>query len=286
MASYTPVKSPNETSWNEDMITSTYVMASVEPSAPPLEENYEEKKNSPTQEDLEALKHENEALKRALKTLQTQLQSSSTEITKSAFEQHNEENIFKVKSATLNNAKAVNECFSSTEGTKEFIGQMKEYVETPEFLAKVDQNRAILLANADREDEVGIVDLDDINWWTVVPNDDEFTEIEPESLDGAYVFVEETDFVEAIADFVAMYLAQMSVTKNLSPKEVQQLLSTVCIDLQEKGTVRRLWDWGKFLYATYGWSMTGLSIYKDPTLVKYVLRAMWVAARWMMLMLV
>lgn len=48
-----------------------------------------------------------------------------------------------------------------------------------------------------------------MTWWTVVPKDDEFEEIDPSSLGGSYVFVERTDVVEAIADFVAMYLVQV-----------------------------------------------------------------------------
>jgi len=55
--------------------------------------------------------------------------------------------------------------------------------------------------------------ISDVNWWTVVPRDDEFEEIDASSLGGAYVFVEATDVVEAIAEFVAMYLVQVSARK-------------------------------------------------------------------------
>jgi hypothetical protein len=101
-------------------------------------------------------------------------------------------------------------------------------------------------------------------------------------LGGAYVLVEEDDVVEAIGEFVALYLSRIPATKSLTHSQLQGLLANAFADLQEKGACRRLWDWGKFLYATYGWGMTGVSLYRDPAIVKAVLRAVWTASKWIM----
>lgn len=72
---------------------------------------------------------------------------------------------------------------------------------------------------------VGVVDLDSVDWWVVVPRPDEDTaevlglhsasaeeekrHVEPTSLDGSYLLVNEDDVVQAVADFVALYMQQV-----------------------------------------------------------------------------
>jgi len=104
------------------------------------------------------------------------------------------------------------------------------------------------------------------------------------TLGGGFVLVEEEDVVEAIGEFVALYLARIPATRNLTHRELQSLLASTFSELQTKDTARRLWDWGKFLYASYGWAMTGVSVYRDPALVKAVLRAVWTASKWILML--
>ncbi len=74
--------------------------------------------------------------------------------------------------------------------------------------------------------------------------------------------------------------AQIPATKQLSTKDLQALLAGAFHELREKSRARRLWEWGKLFYATYGWGMTGLTVYRDPQLVLTILRAVWTSTKW------
>ena len=97
------------------------------------------------------------------------------------------------------------DALSSKEGTSSLYGKLQDYVDSPKFLATLEANEAVFVSNSDRTNEFAVVDVDEKEWWTVVPRPTE-EQVESNSLDGPYVFVEEDDVVEAIGDFVALYM--------------------------------------------------------------------------------
>lgn len=169
----------------------------------------------------------------------------------------------------------------TAEGTRALCDELQRHIDSPQFLATLHNSQAVLVANADSTDEVGILDLDDAEWWTLVnPPVDTARKVETGSLGGAYVFVDRQDVVEAIGEFVAMYLASVPAAQHLSSEQLQGLLSGTFSEFREKGSMESMWSWGRFLYATYGWGMTGISLYRDPGMALYVMRALWTACRW------
>lgn len=169
----------------------------------------------------------------------------------------------------------------SPDGTESFYEQLKKHVDSPAFLATLEENQAVVVGNADSNEEVGVVDLDNVEWWTLVPSPDKPGQnVEECSLSGPYVFVEQHDVIEAIGEFVALYMARMPAAQQLSPEDLQGLLSGTFSEFKEKGVFDNMWSWGRFLYASYGWGMTGLSLYRDPSMALYVMRALWTATKW------
>lgn len=167
-------------------------------------------------------------------------------------------------------------------GTNQLLGELQQRVDSPGFLATVEKARTtICLENADAADQVGFVPTDDVEWWTLVPKDG-VSQVEESALDGPYVFVENSDVVDAMAEFIALSLARIPETSSLSSSRLQQMLSTTFGELREKGTLGKLWDWGSFLYTTYGWTTCAIGIYREPAMAIFVLRAVWSFSKWVL----
>lgn len=106
------------------------------------------------------------------------------------------------------------------------------------------------------------------------------TIVEDSELDGAYVFIETSDVVDSMAEFIAMSLARIPETRSLSSTRLQRLLTLTFGELREKGTIGRIWDWGQFLYTTYGWTTCAIGIYREPAMAYLVLRTIWSVTKW------
>lgn len=226
-------------------------------------------------EALARLHEENELLKRTLAQLQRKMRKDGPGPSDEGGSVSDAE-----LQSTIGSLIELQEGLGTADGTKSFYEQLKEHVDSPAFLATLEENAAVVVGNADSSDEVGVVDLDDVEWWTLVPSPDKGRRVEDCSLSGSYVFVEKSDVIEAIGEFVALYMSQVPDAQQLSPEELQQLLSGTFAEFQEKGMFDNLWSWGRFLYATYGWGMTGLSMYRDPGMALYIMRALWTASKW------
>lgn len=288
--------------------------STCEASAPPCSESkLEAHGNSMNQTEIERLKEENDALRRALKQFQFKyphrrmsqraenkapVDTSSPADAETQIEGEGAAQDCETASASARSAEAYRslaESLNSPEGTKQMFAQLKEHISSPQFLDTLTQARnevavdvgdAVFVESADDPNAVGFVDISDLDWWTVVPRPSEtepFVEIEPLTLDGAYVFVEEDDIVQAIAEFVAYYITAIPATKHLSQEKLQKLLEGTFDELQEHGPLRKLWDWGQFLYVTYGWGQMGFNLYKEPETALFVMRSVWTASKWLLM---
>ena len=227
-------------------------------------------------------------------------------VLKQTLQEHGEKLTGLDENKRLNFAQAL----GTESGTKNLLGQLQEKVDSPDFVATVERARTtICLENADENDQVGFVPTDDVEWWTVslatrhslaffsdlmfvysclcftfpqlVPKDGT-TKVEDSALDGAYVFVENSDVVDAMAEFIALSLARIPETQSLSSARLQQMLSSTFGELREKGPIGKLWDWGAFLYTTYSWATCAVGIYREPAMAYFVMRAIWSAAKWVL----
>lgn len=83
------------------------------------------------------------------------------------------------------------------------------------------------------------------DWWALLPDGGVSASI-PEAT-GDFVVVEREDVVEALAAFIAAYIVSLPEARSLEPRQLQAAVVGTMHELR-KGRVRRLWDWGRFLY--------------------------------------
>lgn len=238
---------------------------------------------------------------------------------------------------------------NTTEGTTSFYAALAKFVDRPEYLARIAAlkqqtsgddddddagatqqgegvtnknystrisavHNSVIVADTQRDGQVGILDLDGVDWWTLVPFsaaggdasvgsdlskagldavdfDDHSADAGSTTsdgshmLDGSYVFVDHEDVVEAMADYVTGCLIRVPATRNLNPEQMQALLAGSFAELKEQGTVTKLWAWGTFAYTTYGWSTTAFNLYRNPTYVMLVCRALWTGCKYASMLL-
>lgn len=102
-------------------------------------------------------------------------------------------------------------------------------------------------------------------------------EPEPEPLT-AYVLVEREDVVEALALFIARFVASHPQAAHLSPDKLRSALSSALADVR-KSRCRRLWDWSKSAHRWGVWCYGAATLYSDPWVIKAVCTGLWTAAR-------
>ena len=83
-----------------------------------------------------------------------------------------------------------------------------------------------------------------------------------------------------MSEFIAISLTRIPETRGLSSARLQSMLNRTFRELREKGSLGKLWDWGTFLYTTYGWATTVINLYHEPKFAFLVLRTIWSAVKW------
>jgi len=141
------------------------------------------------------------------------------------------------------------------------------------------------------------------DWWTMVDvrsiqennilnmlndnnninNQDQLVYNETNALDGPFVFLRETDVIEAVAFFVAQCVLRMPECQNLGHEDMMKLLDGTFAELREKGPLGRVWEWGQFIYAIYGWSSSIWGVYTNPAVARTILTALWKVGRYVIL---
>ena len=91
-------------------------------------------------------------------------------------------------------------------------------------------------------------------------------EREPEPLD-SYVLVEREDVIEALAVFIARFVASHPEAANLPPAKLQQALSGALAQLR-RGKMRRLWDYGRTVHRWGVWLYGFGAMVENPWLIK------------------
>jgi hypothetical protein len=81
-----------------------------------------------------------------------------------------------------------------------------------------------------------------------------------------------------VASFLATYLAALPEARGLEPRELQRAVAAALEEMR-RGRVRRLFDWGRFLYRTGTVAYGGVQLFTNPWLAHAVLRVLWAAAR-------
>ena len=112
------------------------------------------------------------------------------------------------------------------------------------------------------------------------PADDATDAASPPSppLGGSYVLVSRDDVADAVAHFIAAFLATQPDATTLTPTALAAALTTTLAELR-RSRLTRLWAWGRWIYrgATVGGAVVGA--YANPWLARAVLAAVWTSAK-------
>jgi len=90
--------------------------------------------------------------------------------------------------------------------------------------------------------------------------------------------VEREDVLDAMAVFIAAFVAQQPQAKHLQPEQLQRALAQAFVELR-KSKVRMLWEWGTTIWRLGAMSYGAFSVYTNPWVVRAVLQATWCASK-------
>ncbi|XP_075516850.1 uncharacterized protein LOC142551475 isoform X1 [Primulina tabacum] len=147
--------------------------------------------------------------------------------------------------------------------TPEFYDVLKSRLECPDFLKKLE--KASLPQNMTEESSS----------WDMISENDlwEGGNVELDSED--YVLVSQEDIMEGIAAFMAAYLSSLKQTKDLTPNQLQEVLSKTFSIKKKKGKLRKAFDGTKVIYNVASWGATAIGIYQNPALLRAASAAFW-----------
>lgn len=144
-----------------------------------------------------------------------------------------------------------------------------------------------LAANADTKNPCTGNEVLQPEWWDAVPvpgarltdtttTTTSSTTIEEDT--GEYIVVEHSDAVDALAAFLAAYLVSLPEAQAMTPAQLQAAMRQSLKEIR-KGKVRKLWDWGRFLYRAAAMSYGAFAAYTNPWIAEAVLRGLFTCAR-------
>ncbi|KAJ4813509.1 RING finger protein [Rhynchospora pubera] len=136
--------------------------------------------------------------------------------------------------------------------TDEIRDLLKSRVESPEFLEKIGS--------------LYQVNPDEAASWSIINKAEACGD--GESDQDEFVVVQQEDIVEGIACFMAAYLLSLKETKELTPSELQKVLSKTFTVKKKKSRLRKAWDGANVIYNVASWSATAIGIYQNPALVE------------------
>ena len=138
------------------------------------------------------------------------------------------------------------------------------------------------------EHEVAILDLDNVDWWTLVdPTRDKEAAAEY-NIEEGYVVVRHEDTVDAMA----VYLAQVLVNHPHASRLTAQQLAAIIDKSLRPLEPRRYWPGGRYItygyyaYLAYSWTATAYSLYRRPWMIKLVATGAVQAASWLLVLFV
>ena len=173
--------------------------------------------------------------------------------------------------------------------------QLKQRVASPAFLEQLkpsqdlsDGASGLMLLRAEDGSYVK-ADMGDPSSWMFSKGSGSNGKMIKEVEDGlgsdGYVVVNVEDIVESIAGYVARYISSVPQAKNLTPTQLQEVMTEAFSNAERKGWLRSLYSTGRFLYTAGSWGVAALSIDKNPVVVRAASMAVWTSC-WLILKLI
>ncbi|KAJ4761050.1 RING finger protein [Rhynchospora pubera] len=167
--------------------------------------------------------------------------------------------------------------------TDEIRDLLKSRVESPEFLEKIGSLYQVNPGNVISQNKLSLsvptsylscinnvlesyLFADEAASWSIINKAEACGD--GESDQDEFVVVQQEDIVEGIACFMAAYLLSLKETKELTPSELQKVLSKTFTVKKKKSRLRKAWDGANVIYNVASWSATAIGIYQNPALVE------------------
>ncbi|XP_042385499.1 uncharacterized protein LOC121977061 [Zingiber officinale] len=93
--------------------------------------------------------------------------------------------------------------------------------------------------------------------------------------DEDYALVNQEDFVDSIANFMAAYLLSLEKTKELTPDQLQEVLCKAFSVKKRKSRLWKAWQGSQIIYNAASWSATAIGIYQNPAILESASVAIW-----------
>eukprot|EP01025_Chloroclados_australasicus_P069797 TRINITY_DN9905_c0_g1_i1.p3 TRINITY_DN9905_c0_g1~~TRINITY_DN9905_c0_g1_i1.p3 ORF type:complete len:153 (-),score=12.23 TRINITY_DN9905_c0_g1_i1:286-744(-) len=93
---------------------------------------------------------------------------------------------------------------------------------------------------------------------------------------GEYVIVSKQDAVDAMASYLAAWLATVPEAQQMDPKKLQEALLSSIQELK-RSKMKQMLLWGKYAYRGAAFAYSALCVYENPWLVRAIVSATWSA---------
>jgi len=166
----------------------------------------------------------------------------------------------------------------------------------PEYLKKLNINNDTIYIPTNNNDEVGIINIKNVDWWDFVDintlnkansnnilNNNNINNINNIvdcilNDEDPYINIDENEITDAVAYFVAQCVISIPECRNLTHKELLKMIDQTFGELKQKGTFGQIKDWYKFIKFYYGWGQTAYSVYSNAFVARAILTGVSTAA--------
>ena len=156
----------------------------------------------------------------------------------------------------------------------QLLEELERRVESDDFVAKLDDERH-RLETQNSEPPKGSEVLQ-AEWWEPVSSPTSGVLVA--EVTGDYVLVDHEDMINAVAFFLAAYISSLPEGQSLEPKQLQRAVQQALREIR-KGRVRKLWDWGRWVYRATALSYGAFAAYTNPWVAEAVFKAVFTFAR-------
>lgn len=156
----------------------------------------------------------------------------------------------------------------------QLLEELERRVDSDDFVAKIDEERHRFVSLP--SDLAQGSEVLQAEWWEPVSSPTSGGLV-PE-VTGDYVLVNHEDMINAVAVFLAAYISSLPEGKSLESKQLQRAVQQALREIR-KGRVRKLWDWGRWVYRAAALSYGAFAAYTNPWVAEAVFKALFTFAR-------
>lgn len=172
----------------------------------------------------------------------------------------------------------------STEINEENLAQIKQNYSPSEFVQKVHQRivkndliqKALDENNSNPRSQFSSAPQEEENEeeWVFLKTDPNLRIVEgdlvvndPEALGQMFIWIEDSDVIDAIAYCVAQSIVAMPRIRNLPHHKLKTMVDGAFWSIKDKCITEQVYDWGKFMYSVYGWGSMAYSFVAQPAVM-------------------